>query len=63
MNAPADAAVASVPAGAAVPTVREATMGMLSDLGTDKIFGNPGSTALPPIPAKPLAKLSPTQPA
>jgi hypothetical protein len=53
VNAPAeaadaaDAAVANVPAGAGVPTVREATVRLLSDLGTDKNFGNPGSTELP----------------
>jgi len=47
MNLPAEAPVANVPAGAGVPTVREAAMRLLSDLGTDKIFGNPGSTELP----------------
>jgi hypothetical protein len=65
VNAPAEAAVANVHAGAGVPTVREAAMRLLSDLGADKTFGSPGSIALPPIPAntlaKPPAKLSPIQ--
>jgi hypothetical protein len=47
VNAPAEADVANVPAGSGVPTVLEATMRLLSDLGSDKIFGNTGATELP----------------